>query len=140
MGIALTTDPQRIYDLPLPEGIDAHELHEMAEFLDSLVPEVEEGWEEIPPKVQDALTALAHRDDLDTIDRQSFDDLSRADKRAVDTFLDATNRLREATLKAIERDASRGPFREYTDEQIKKWDEADRLPPDLAEWIKATLR
>lgn len=140
MEIALTTDPQKIYDLSLPEGIDASELHEMAEFMDSLVPEVEKEWQEFPPRVQDALMELARRENLDAADRQSFNDLPRTDKRAVDAFLDALRSLREATLDAIERERSRGPFREYTDEQIGRWDEADKLPPDLAEWIKATVR
>ena len=139
MGIAFTIDPQRIYDVSLPDGIDAAELAEMTEFLNDFVPEVEKDWQEFPPKVQDALTELAYRD-LDAAQRQSLDDLPRADKLAVDAFLDALSRLREATLDAIKRDQSRGPFREYTDEQIGKWDEADKLPPDLAEWIKATVR
>lgn len=140
MGVAFTIDPQRIYDVSLPESIDAKQLAEMAEFLNSMVPEVEEEWEELPPRVQDALTELARRDDLDTTNWQPVEDLPGADKRAVNVFLGAVNRIREATLDAIERDKSRGPFREYTDEEIREWGEADKLPPDLAEWVKSTLR
>lgn len=140
MGVAFTTDPQRIYDVSLPKGMDAESLGEMAEFMNSLVPEVEKEWDEFPPKIQDALTELAYRDDLDETDRQVFADLPRADKRAVEAFLDANLRLREATLEAIERERSRGPFREYTDAEIREWEEADKLPPDLAEWVRSTLR
>lgn len=140
MGLAFTTDPQKIYNLSLPEGVEASELTEMAEFMDSFVPEVEKEWREFPPNVQDALTELARQNDPDRAQREWLDGLPTADKRAADAFLDALGRLREATWDAIERDRSRGLFREYTDQQIGKWDEADKLPPDLAEWIKATVR
>ena len=144
MSVAFTTDPQKIHDLSLPEGTDVAELKEMAEFADSLAAEVEEEWEEFPPRIQDAVTELAFRDDLEqVIDawRRIRGYLSQAEeKKALDDFFNAVIRLRESTLDAIERDKSRGAFREYTDEQIEKWEEADKLPPDLAEWVKGTLR
>lgn len=144
MSVAFTTDPQKIHDLSLPEGTDVVELKEMAEFADSLAAEVEEEWEEFPPRIQDAVTELAFRDDLEQaigVWRRIRGYLSEAEeKKALDDFFGAIIRLRDATLDAIECDKSRDAIREYTDEQIEKWEEADKLPPDLAEWVRGTLR
>ena len=134
----------KIIDLSLPEGTDVSKLTELAEFAHSLAGDVEGEWEEFPPEVQDAVAKLASRDDLE----QSADAWRRIsgylpeteEKQAINDFFDAMMRLREATLDAIERDKSRGPYREYTDEQIEKWEEADKLPPELAEWVEGTLR
>lgn len=145
MSVAFTTDPQKIRDLSLPEGTDVSQLAEMAELADNLAADVEEEWEEFPPYIQDAFAEFVSReDDLE----QAIDFWRRIrgylpdaeEKKALDDFFNAIIRLHEVTLEAIERDKSRGPYREYTDEQIEKWEEADKLPPDLAEWTKGTLR
>lgn len=144
MSVAFTTDPQKIRNLSLPEGTDVSELAEMAELANNLAVDVEEEWEEFPPSIQDAATEFASRDDLE----QVVDAWQRIrgylpeteEKKAINDFVNAIIRLREVTLEAIEREKSQGKFREYTDEQIEKWEEADKLPPDLAEWTKNTLR
>lgn len=144
MSVAFTTDPQKIYDLSLLEGTEVSRLAEMAEFAHSLAGDVEKEWEEFPLNIQEAVAELTSQDELE----QGADAWKRIrgyfpeaeEKKAVDDFFDAMIRLREATLDAIEREKSRGEFREYTDEQIEKWEEADKLPPDLAEWTKDTLR
>ncbi len=144
MSVAYTTDPQKIYGLSIPEGTDVSQLAEMAEFVYSLAADVEEEWEEFPPRIQDAVMGLTSRDDLE----QTVEAWQRIrgylpeteEKKALNDFFNAIVRLREATLNAIERNKSRGPFREYTDEQIQKWDKADELSPDLAVWVKSTLR
>ncbi len=143
MNVAFAAYPQRISYLSLPEDTDPSELAELAQFADDLTLNVGRQWEEFPPKLQDVLTEFVRRVNVERAVcawKGPRRPLPRAEEQALNEFMRAGSRLREAILDAIERDKSRGAFREYTDEQIKKWEEADKLPPDLAEWVKATLR
>lgn len=109
--MAFTTDPQRIFHLDPPETTDSSEISEMVQFVDGLIFEVETGWEGFSPELQDALTRFAYRDRGSP---QSFWQslvgrlrlaviVLRGETELLNELWNSANRLREATLDAIER-------------------------------------
>lgn len=111
MSVAFTTDPQRIFHISPPETTKTSEILELIELADALASEVERvGWEEFPPKVQEALLRITYDDwGSRSFPQRLFARLRytvlvlKGDEEVLNKLWNAVNRLRRTVLDAIER-------------------------------------
>lgn len=109
MGAAFTTDPQRIFHISPPGTTNASEILELVTFANELAVDVETGWEELPIELQEVLTKLAYRELNPGFRRRAVARLRytvlvlRGEEEVLNKLWNATNRLRESVLDAIER-------------------------------------
>lgn len=126
MSAAFTVDPQRIFHISPPETTNTSELMDLARFANALASAIEEdGWENVPPELQDVLTKYAYRETERSQPllrrwraRLRYTVLVlRGEEEALFKQWNASNRLRAVVLDAIE--CNNPEYRKDLSEAIK---------------------